>query len=490
MCRVLAADIGASSYRIVEGIASEGAVKMKELARFRHEPVWEKGHYYWDIRQMKQNLIGVIQEAARQGEEIISFGFDTFGTDFGLIDRNGALLSRPYAYRDSISDGMYQKYFQKEEECLYETIGGTYATTSSAHLLMGMKEKDKDILERAERLLFIPDLLAYLFTGNAVNECTIATSSRLLDIQNRQWNLELIRKLGLPERIFHPLSDSGTTAGPLKSEIVAGIPNLLHTTVTAVACHDTASAVVTIPKKENTSFISSGSWSVKGIVGDVPYTSKVACQYKMSNEGQPDGQYRLIRNIAGLWILEECVRNFKERGKNISIPDLALEAEQAEAFPSMIWTDAQDFAKPGNMPEKIQHFCERTEQKIPKTPVQMMQTITGGLACEYRRHNEELKMVTGEQINSLYIVGGGRRNRYLNQCAANASGCTVICGHPEATALGNLLVQLKAAGVVTSAVEYTEIASKDVPEERYDPEQRDVWEEKYEKYKGLITGGL
>lgn len=487
MSRVLAVDIGASSYRVVEGKISDGCVSMKELARFTHAPVWKMGHYYWDIEQMMEKLANVIQEVARQGEKINSIGFDTFGTDFGLIGRDGKLLANPFAYRDSISDGMYQKYFEREEARYYKSIGGTYATTSTAHLLAGMREQGMEILDRAERILFLPDLLAYLFTGNAVNEYTIATSSRLLDIRSRRWNMELIAELGLPDRIFQPLSDSGTLVGRLRKEISLGIPNLKDTTVTAVACHDTASAVVTIPESQGCSFISSGSWSVKGITGSVPYTSEQACTCKMSNEGQPDGRYRLIRNIAGLWILEECVRDFRVQGKKVKIPDIAAEAESTETFPSMIHTDAEDFAKPGNMPEKIQKFCKKTGQKVPETPVQMLQTIVAGLACEYRRHNEELKLVTGEQMKSLYIVGGGRRNRYLNQCAANATGCTVTCGHPEATAMGNLLVQLKSAGEIKSAEEFAGITSGNVPEERYAPEEWAVWEEKYDRYQNLIT---
>ena len=479
MGRVLAVDIGASSYRVMEGTFLDGRISMKELARFSHAPVWEQGHYYWDVDRMKENLIGVIQETARAGEEISSIGFDTFGTDFGLIDHKGCLLSKPLAYRDSISDGMYQKYFQNEER-LYQRIGGTYANTSTAHLLMGMKEQGFESLKKAGRLLFLPDLLAWMFTGTFVNEYTIATSSRLLDVKRRQWDWELINDLGLPGEIFHPLSDAGTVAGRLKQEISAGISNLSHTVVTAVACHDTASAVVTVPKQPGSSFISSGSWSVKGVVSSVPYTSMEACRYQMSNEGQPKGQYRLIRNIAGLWILEECMRSYREKGHSIGITELVQQAEKAEEFPSMIYTDAGDFAKPGHMPEKIQSYCKRTGQKMPETPVEIMQTVIGGLACEYRLHNEELCQVTGQQISRLYIVGGGSRNGYLNQCAANITGCTVSCGHPEATALGNLLMQMKTQGQINSIEEF--LGEQAFSDRQYEPENSREWEDKYGRY--------
>lgn len=487
MCRVLAADIGASSYRVVEGRYRDGVLSMKELARFKHAPVLRGGHYYWDICRMRDNLVRVIREAAGHGEQIRSIGFDTFGTDFGLLDKTGKLLDYPLAYRDSVSDGMYETYFKEEEE-LYKRIGGTYANTSTAHILKGMKEQGFPALKQAGRLLFMPDLLAYLFTGEMVNEYTIATSSRLLDIEKKQWDMELIESLGLPGRIFHPLSDSGTTAGKLRKEISEGLPNLEAAVVTATACHDTASAVTTIPHIEGCSFISSGSWSVKGIVCGSPYTSQEACTYKMSNEGQPGGRFRLIRNIAGLWILEECVRQWNREGMDISIPKLCKRAEEGEDFPSMIYTDAPDFAKPGDMPGKIKDYLRRTKQKVPETPEETMRAVINGLAMEYRRHNEQLEAVTGRPVTSLYVIGGGRRNRLLDQYAADACGCPVICGHPEATAAGNLLVQLYALGEIASVEEFSYIAGRDVPEERYTPVpgRSNIWKERYKKYMELV----
>lgn len=488
MSRVFAVDIGASSYRVIEGCMSEEGISMREFARFRHAPVWEDGHYYWDIDKMLENLLDVIREEARRGEAVSSIGFDTFGTDFGLIGKDGRLLSKPLAYRDDISDRIYEKYFQQKEKELYERVGGTFTNTSTAHLLMGMKEQGMDILEKAGRLLFLPDLLAFLFTGNAVNEYTIATSSRLLDAKKRQWDKELIRNLGLPEEIFHPLSDSGTIIGTLTKETAAGIPNLMHTVVTAAACHDTASAVTTIKEMRGCSFISSGSWSVKGIVSDRPYTTPEACLYQMSNEGQPDGKYRLIRNISGLWIVEECMRTYRENCLEVNIPKIAEEAGRAKEFPAMIYTDARDFEKPGHMPEKIQDFCKRTGQKVPRTPVEVFQAVIAGLACEYRRHSEELLEVTGEKIHSLYIVGGGSRNNYLNQCAADVTGSRVLCGHPEATALGNLLIQMKAQGGIQSVEEPAQKAVEGVWDRQFIPVCQSRWEEKYQQYLRLREG--
>lgn len=467
MGRVMAVDIGASSYRVIEGVYSGGCLSMKVLARFKHEPVMEDGHYRWDVYGITRNVTEVIREAAREGEPVVSIGFDTFGTDFGLLDRDGRLLEKPIAYRDSISNGICGKYFH--DDSLYARIGGSFSGTCTASILKGMREIGHKPLDQAERLLFMPDLMAYLFTGGTVNEATIATTSRLMDIGKREWDYELIEDLGIPGKIFGPLSEAGSTVGRLKREISRGIGNLEDTMVVLAACHDTASAVSIIPRRRGCSFISSGTWSVKGIVCDTPYRSEQACRYQMANEGQPGGRYRLIRNITGLWLMEECVRSWKKEGVTAEIPEIAKQAAGKMAFPSIIDVDAPDFAEAGDMPEKIRKFCQRTGQKIPDTPVDVIQVIVQGLASEYRRHNEQIEEVTGEKIHTIYIVGGGRNNRYLNQCTADATGCRVIAGHPEATAMGNLLIQLWAAGEVASMEEIPAIAGKNVTEEIYVP---------------------
>ena len=484
MSRVMAVDIGASSYRVIEGTYREGRLAMKVLARYKHGPILEGGRYHWDVYGMARNMAEVIRQAAMKGEPVLSIGFDSFGTDFGLLDESGQLLDKPLAYRDSISDGMYEKYF-REEERRYPAVGGTFWTTCTAHILKGMEETDYEPLKKARHLLFMPDLMAFFFTGKTVNETTIATTSRLLNIGKREWDYAFIESLGLSGSIFHPLKEAGTMVGRLREEIAAGVPNLKDTAVIAAACHDTASAVVTIPELPACSFISSGTWSVKGIVADAPYVSTKARDYKMCNEGQPWGKYRLIRNITGLWLVEECTRYWKQKGMDILIPELARQAQKEAAFPSMIYTDAPDFARQGDMPEKIRAYCQRTGQEMPEHPVEVMQTIIQGLACEYRRHNEQLLDVTGERIRTVYIVGGGRNNRYLNQCTANATGCRVIAGHPEATAMGNMLVQLLAHGDIESVEAFSKIAGRDVAEEIYKPEDRQEWKREYAFYQQL-----
>ncbi|HIR76551.1 MAG TPA: rhamnulokinase [Candidatus Choladousia intestinipullorum] len=486
MSRVIAVDVGATSYRVIEGIYSGGRLDMKVLARFRHGPVWLDGHYRWNVCEIAENVVKTIQAAAGSGEPVSSVGFDTFGTDFGLLDGDGNLLDLPVAYRDDISDGIYEAYFQ-EEERLYEEAGGTFATTCTAHILKGMQVQRYSPLDKAEALLFMPDLLAFLMTGNAVNEVTIATTSRLLDLKNRRWNEAFIEELGIPVRIFHRLSESGTAVGRLRKEIAAGIPNLQETEVIAVAGHDTASAVATVPNRAGCSFISSGTWSVKGIVTEHPYIDAKACKYKMCNEGQPWGKNRLLRNITGMWLLEECVRSWKAEGKKIEIPQMVSLAFEKPEFPAVIYTDAPDFAKAGNMPEKIKEFCRRTRQPVPWTPVDIVQTIVRGLACEYRRHNEQLEQVTGEKITDIYIMGGGRNNRYLNQRTADVTGCRVTAGHPEATAMGNLLVQLWAHGDVLKTEQFPEIAGRDMPEEIFRPQNDYERETLYRGYLDMIA---
>lgn len=488
MGRVMAVDIGASSYRVIEGIYSDERLSMRVLARFKHEPVMENGHYRWDVFGIVHNLTEVLWEAAREGEPVISIGFDTFGTDFGLLDKEGKLIEKPIAYRDSISSGICEKYFQDDSR-LYSRIGGNFSGACTASILKGMRETGHIPLKDAERLLLLPDLMAYLFTGKMVNEVTIATTSRLLNIGKRSWDYELIEKLGIPGKIFGPLSEAGSSAGRLKPEISQGIPNLRNTEVILAACHDTASAVSILPQRKACSFISSGTWSVKGIVCDSPYRSEMACRYEMANEGQPGGKYRLIRNITGLWLVEECVRSWKKEGNILEIPEIAEQASGKGTFPSVIDVDAPDFAEMGDMPGKIRRFCRRTGQKVPDTPVDVMQAIVQGLACEYRRHNEQLKDVTGEKIDTIYIVGGGRNNRYLNRCTADVTGCRVIAGHSEATAVGNLLIQLWAAGEVASMEEFPRIVGKNMKEEVYLPKCHKEWEAMYSFYIGNLKKG-
>lgn len=478
--------MGATSYRVIEGNYSGGRLEMKVLARFKHGPVRVDGHYRWNVREMTENIIRTVRSAAESGEPVASIGFDTFGTDFGLLDGEGNLLDMPLAYRDGISDGVQEAYFQEEEK-LYEKAGGTFLATSTAHILKGMQAHGYRFLHQAEALVFLPDLLAFFMTGKVVNEVTIATTSRLLDLRNRAWNTELIEKLGIPQRIFHRLSESGTVTGRLRKEISAGVVNLQETVVIAVAGHDTASAVVTVPRREGCSFISSGTWSVKGIVTDRPCLDAAACRADLCNEGQPWGKNRLLRNITGMWLLEECVRSWNAEGKKTGIPDLVFVASQKTEFPAVVYTDAPDFAKAGNMPEKIKAFCHRTGQPVPCTPVDIVQTVIRGLACEYRRHNEQLGQVTGETIKSIYIVGGGRNNRYLNQRTADVTGCGVTAGHPEATAMGNMLIQLWALGEILKTEQFPEIVCRDTPEEMFRPQKEYDGEELYRGYRAMLS---
>lgn len=489
MGRVMAIDMGASSYRIIEGLYQDGTFSMKVLKRFKHEPKAENGHLYWDVFEMVENLAPVLQEAAKEGEPVLSIGFDTFGTGFAFLDADGRILDKPLDYRDNILDGTFE-YLVSREADIYEKTGGTFETSSISHVLKGMADTGYEPLRHAEHMLCLPDLLAYLFTGCRSNESTIATTSRLLDIRTREWNWDFIRELGVPEKIFHKLEEAGTIVGTLKPEISGGIPNLQNTVVTMVACHDTASALMTVPQMENCSFISSGSWSVKGILSQQACVTLEAFQCKILNEGQPWGTYRLLRNIAGLWLVEECVRNWRKEGQEIPIPELMDEAANAPEFPSMIYTTSPDFTKMGNMPGKIRKYCKKTGQKVPETPQEIAQTIIWGLACEYRRHNEELEAVTGEKIHTIYIVGGGRNNRYLNQCTADMTGCKVITGHPEATALGNLLVQLWAHKEISEISDFVKIADQDVPQEYFEPVKREGMEERYAQYLKLVEMNL
>lgn len=487
MARVIAVDIGASSYRVIEGLYANGSFKMNVLARYKHGPLKQKdGHYHWDVLSIKENVVKTIRQAASSGEPILSIGFDSFGTDFGLLDENLQLLDLPIAYRDYMSDGMVEKYFANERD-LYYKIGGSIVASTTASIMKGMIEKGYLPIRKAKHMLFIPDLMGYLLTDKMTCESTIATTSRLLDIRTQEWDVDLIKSLGIPSSIFHKLTEAGTVLGKLKREISDGIKNLENTVVVSVAGHDTASAVSIIPQCEHCSFISSGTWSVKGIVSDKAYTGELAGQYRMCNEGQPGKKIRLLRNITGLWLLEECMKDWKNRGKEIEVSELAKAAKVSEPFPSMIFPDASDFTKQGDMPRKIQDYCKKTSQRIPETPIEFMQTIVNGLANEYRRSNEELEVVTGKAINTIYIVGGGSKNELLNQQTADITNCKVIAGHPEATAMGNIMIQLLTDQVIEDQDMFLEAIFGDVPEKIYLPHHTEELNEQYQKYLDLIN---
>lgn len=486
MSRVMAIDVGASSYRIIEGHYNKEEFRIKVLKRFKHTPIIEDGHYRWNITEMVDNLIEVLRREAVEGEPVDAIGFDSFGTDFGLLDHNRVLIEKPVAYRDSISEGISERYFRDARK-LYAMSGGTFNTTCTAHILKGLQTAEYKTFAKAENLLFIPDLLAFFFTGIISNEFTIASTSRLVDMEKRQWNKEMLEKLGFKEKLFRPLDEAGKKIGKLKEEISLGIKNLQNTEVIMTAGHDTASAVLTIPEMDHCSFISSGTWSVKGIVSKKPYLTDRACDFQMSNEGQPWGKYRLIRNITGMWLLEECLRNWKQAGEEMDIIQLIEQVENVQSFPSLIYPDSSQFSRPGEMPDKIKKYCSQSGQPVPESPAQIAQVILHSLACEYRRHNEELEAVTGEKIECIFIVGGGRNNQYLNQYTANITGCDVYAGHPEATAAGNILVQLLALGEIQSFYEIPAIVSQNMKVDIFKPDIKADCQNTYQSYLKLVN---
>lgn len=484
--RVIAFDLGAGSYRAIEGIYQNGSISFRELARYKHTPVFMEGHYYWDVDKIYENLVRLLYQLERDKVQIDAVGFDTWGADFGLLDENGRLLSPPVAYRDSYAEGMLNGYPIREK--WYPSVGGGFEGTTTAGMLAGMKEKKFEPLARAKHLLMMPDLLYYMFTGKMINEYTIATTSRLLNAVTGEWDRGMIKELGISPGLFGEITQPGGRRDSLKEELVSSAPGLSGTKAVVVAGHDTAAAVSTMEERAGQAFISSGSWSVMGVVCGNPCLEEKACSYRLENEGQAGKKIRLLRNITGLWILEECMRDWNAGGIRVELTQLIQEAEKVERFQSVIYTDAPCFRGIGGMPGKIQDFCRKTGQKLPQKPSEFAAAIIQGLAFEYRKLKEELEEVTGNRITTISIVGGGAKNSWLSQCAADATNCEVICGYAEAAAAGNAMMQLYALGKIEKTADFYKVLNDFEKRKRYVPARYKEWDREYKRYLQIRIG--
>lgn len=482
MKRVIAFDLGAGSYRAVEGHFSHGQLsEVYEIARFRHTIKRINGHDCWDMVKICEDIVEVLQKQAREGPQIDSVGIDSWGSDFGFLDGNDQLLQLPVIYRDTYPDGMREKFFT-DIESSYQRIGGSNAGSTSALMLKGMLEKGFPNLEKAERLCMIPDLVVHFLTGVFQSEYTIATTTRLLNAERRSWDFPYIKNLGIPERFWGKIVMPGTVVGRLRPELVSGESNLEETRVVAVAEHDTASAVAVIPEKTGRAFISSGSWSVMGIVCEEPVLSKQAAMFNLENEGQLHGKIRLLRNITGLWMLEECLKEWKQEGRDIALPSLIEEASKIPSCQRFLYSNAERFSKNGKMPGKIKQFCKESGQPEPRYPAEFVRMIVDSLSMEYRKTILDLEEVSGKHIQDIYIVGGGKNNTLLSQCTADATGLHVICGPQEAAALGNIVVQLYGLGEITEWGRLSEIADSIRKEICYEPRDKEIWDQSFKRY--------
>ena len=488
---VLGIDLGASSGRAMLGTLEGKKLTIREIHRFLNEPVTLCGRFVWDMPRLFHEIKQALLKLSKSGETVDAIGIDTWGVDFGLLDKNGHLLSLPVHYRDARTNGIPEKVraIIPDGE-LFARTGIAFNSFNTLYQLYAMKEEGDPALESAQDLLFLPDLLAYFLTGKKGTEYTIASTSQLLNPFTRDWDRELMAKLGIPAHIFGEVKLPGTVRGTLLPEIarecgVAEIP------VIAIGGHDTASAVAAVPAKEKDfAYISSGTWSLLGAEVQKPLCTEGVMKANYTNEGGVDGSIRLLKNIMGLWIIQECKREWDRRGSETSFGELVELSMQAPAFKAILDVDDPCFLAPGDMPARIQAYCAKSGQPVPEGKGEISRVIYESLALKYRWAIERLEEdMLKKPIEALHIVGGGSKNALLNRFTAEAIKRPVIAGPDEGTIIGNLLVQAQALGAISGIRELREVVENSFPTKTFLPEtDGKAWDEAYQRYLKVCEG--
>ncbi len=414
---------------------------------------------------------------------LVSAGLDAWGVDFGLLDRAGVLLGNPYHYRDGRTDGMLEEAFRRvPREEIFAATGIQFMQINSLYQLLAMVVRDDPVLRAAGTLLFIPDLFNYWLTGHMVSERSIASTSQCLDPFTGDWSRSLIDRMGIPSAIFPRIVAPGTVLGELLPHVAAetGAKGL---TVVAPGCHDTASAVAAVPvQSEDYAYLSSGTWSLMGTESSQPVVNEQSLAFNVTNEGGVCDTFRLLKNITGLWVIQECRRTWIQESGSLSWDQIVEMAARAPEFTAFIDVDAREFATPGDMPARICDYCASTGQPVPQDRGTVARVVFESLALKYRRTLEMLDQLAGRRNAVLHIVGGGTQNRLLSQLAANATGRPVVAGPIEATAAGNVLMQMLATGAIASLAEGRAIIRHSFEVEEFEPQNRDAWDEAYARY--------
>jgi rhamnulokinase len=484
MKRFLAFDLGAESGRAMLGTLDAGRLELEELHRFPNQPVRLPDGLYWDSLRLFHEMREGLRIAGRGRRlRLDGVGVDTWGVDYGLVDGRGELVVNPRHYRDARNNGMFEKTFAvMPREEIFRHTGLQFMELNSLFQLHAVKLSGSPGLAAAERLLFMPDLLSYWLSGVQKNELTIVSTAQFWNPAEKRWSWEIFDALGLPAKLLGEVVPPATRLGGLLEEIRDAC-GLAPAPVFATASHDTASAVAAVPatKERPWCYISSGTWSLMGLELDAPVINDKVLALNFTNEIGAEGKIRFLKNIAGLWLVQECRRAWAIEGSDHSYGDLAAMAAQAPAFTAVINPDA--FLEPGKMPERIAEYCRRTNQDAPRAPGGMIRVILESLALRYRQVLESLESVTGERIELIHIVGGGSRNSLLNRFVAEATGRTVIAGPAEATAAGNVLVQAIGAGAVDGLEGLRQVIRASFELETYEAKSAaPEWDRAYEKY--------
>ena len=486
-----AVDLGATSGRTILGTLADGRLEQEELTRFPNNLIETGGHFYWDIYALYFEMIKGLQIVGKRGIDITSIGIDTWGVDFVFIGEDGAILRNPMAYRDPHTFGRMEEYLETvvPQREVYDITGIQFMNFNSLFQLYAMQKDGNVAMKMAKKVLFVPDALSWMLTGEAVCEYTIASTSQMLDPRTGDLSERLIESVGMKRSQFGRMVQPGTQIGVLTEE-VQKMTGLGPVPVIAVPGHDTASAVAAVPAKdEQFAYLSSGTWSLMGIETKEAIINDRSYDLNFTNEGGIEGTTRFLKNICGMWLYERCRKEWPEEVRKLSHPELQGSAMQVEAFRSIINPDDKAFANPSSMIEAIQTYCRQTGQAVPETPAEICRCIFDSLALRYRQVFGWLKEFyhsTGKPagtINVLHVIGGGSLNKFLTQFTADACEVEVLAGPQECTAIGNIMLQAKASGDVSDVWQMRQIIANSVDMVAYHPSgDKAAWAAAYEKY--------
>ena len=477
-----AVDLGATSGRTIIGNIADGKVCLEELTRFDNNLIQTCGHFYWDIYALYNEVIKGLREAAQRKLDICSIGIDTWGCDFAFIGKDGTPLSNPIAYRDPHTVGIMDKYFEKAlpKDIVYKKTGIQFMNFNSLFQLYAMRENGNTALENAEKILFIPDVLSYMLTGNIICEYTVASTSQILNPVDKDLDVELLSSVGLKREHFGKMVNPATEIGKLLPSVqeATGLGAL---PVIAVAGHDTASAVAAVPASdEKFAYLSSGTWSLMGIETKDAIINNESYDKNFTNEGGIFGTTRFLKNICGMWIYERCRKEWTDAPKSHS--EIQAEAANQKPFVSFINPDDPAFANPSSMLQAINDYCVATGQPVPQGYAATCRCIFESLALRYRQVFEYLKSMAPFPIDKLHIIGGGSLNALLNQFTANSVGVEVLAGPQEGTALGNIMLQANASGDVADIWDMRRIIANSIELKKFIPQDKEAWDEAYARY--------
>lgn len=483
-----AIDLGAESGRAIIGSFDGSRLSLEEVHRFTNSPVLLPDGLHWDTLRLWYDIQeGISSAIHHSGNQITSIGLDTWGVDFGLLDRTGSLIANPFHYRDDRTDGKLESAFRRmaKEEIFFAT-GIQFMQLNTLYQLLSMVENNSPVLEIAETILTMPDLFNYWLTGQKNSEFSIATTTQCYDPRRRNWSEPLLHAMGIPIRIFPNIIPPGTILGEFQQKLASRM-GANSITVIAPACHDTGSAVAAIPAEEgNYAWISSGTWSIMGVNLPEPIINEKSLEYNFTNEGCVGDTFRFSRNIMGLWLVQECRRTWQSTGKEYSYGDLTEMAAAAPRHFAVIDVDHSDFLKPGDMPSRIRDYCHKTGQKIPESDGSLIRVALEGIALKYRWVLNCLEELTERKFDTIHIIGGGTKNQLLSQFTADATGRNIITGPIEATAIGNILTQAVALGHIKDFTETSHVVRNSFETILFEPKNKSGWNDAYEKFLEII----